>query len=92
MKIFFLCVENFLGSGEFELIKIQGIKNTRALIHIPDIMAVIDLDCDEINNIKKHICFDTKNKGFVIKQGIQCGIQDFIDSLRKQERRLYKTS
>ena len=50
---FFLFVENFLGSDELKLIKIQSIKNTRALSHIPDIMAVIDIDCDEINNIKK---------------------------------------
>ena len=81
---FFLFVEKCLGSDGSELVKILGIKNTRALIHIPNIMAIIDLDCDEINNIKKRICFDTKNKSFVIKPGIKYAVQDFIDSLRKK--------
>ena len=64
--------------------KIQSIKHTRALIHIPDIMAILDLDCDEINNLKKRICFNTKNKGFMVKEGIKCGILDFVESLKKK--------
>lgn len=89
---FFIFVEQYLGVDESELMKIQGIKNIRALIHIPDVLAVIDLDCDEVNEIKKRVCFNTKNKGFVVKQGIKCGIQDLIETLRKKRNDYEKRS
>ena len=89
---FFTFIETCLGVDELELMKIRGIKNTRALIHIPNILSIIDLDCDEVNNIKKRICFDTKNKGFVIKEGIKCGIQDLIGALRKKNNDYLKRS
>ena len=85
-------IETCLGADELELMTIQGIKNTRALLHITDIMSIIDLDCDAINNIKKRICFDTKNKGFVIKEGIRCGIQDLIGALKKKNTEYLKRS
>ena len=87
--LFFSFVEKCLGSDELHLIKIQGIKNTRALIHIPDIMAILDLDCDEIDDLRKK-CFNTKNKGFVVKEGVKCGIIDFIESAKKKNSNYVK--
>jgi hypothetical protein len=87
---FFNFIETCLGADELELMTIQGIKNTRALLHITDILSIIDLDCDALNNIKKRICFDTKNKGFVIKEGIRCGIQDLIGVLKKKNTEYLK--
>ena len=89
---FFHFIETCLGVDELELMKIQGIKNTRALLHITDIMSIIALDCDAVNNIKKRIYFETKNKGFVIKEGIRCGIQDLIGALKKKNAEYLKRS
>ena len=89
---FFRFVETCLGSDELELIKVQGIKNTRGLVHIHDVLTVIDLDCDEINELKKRICFHTKNNGFVIKEGFKCGVQDFIHLLKTKSTDYLKRS
>lgn len=75
-------IETCLEADELERMMIEGIKNTRALLHITDIISIVDLHCDAINNIKQRICFDTKNKGFAIKKRIKCGIQGLIGTLR----------
>ena len=89
---FFTFIETCLGVDELELMTIQGIKDTRALIHILNIFSIIYLDCDEVDNIKKCICFDMKNKAFVSKEGIKCGIQDLTGALRRKENEYLKRS
>ena len=88
----FQFIETRRGIEELELMKTQGIKNTTALLHITDIISIIDLDRDAINNIKKRIRFDAKNKGFVTKERVQCGIQDLITALKRKNMEYLKRS
>jgi hypothetical protein len=89
---FYQFVEKCLGPDELVLVKLQAIKSTRALINVPDILAVLDLDCPELNDIKKRICFVTESNELVLKAGVKCAIEDFTNTLKaKNDEYLQRT-
>ncbi|UJR34757.1 hypothetical protein I4U23_027535 [Adineta vaga] len=55
------------------LLQIQSIKNIRTLLNAPDVLAVINIKCKELTNIKNRICFinENNNNQFVVKAGIK---------------------
>ena len=88
---FYQFIEDCLGFDEMTILKAQAIKTTRALINVPDVLAVLDLKCRELLDIKKRLCFITDDNEFVVKPGIKAGIDDLIFLLKeKTNERLKK--
>ena len=96
---FYQFVEDCLGHDEMILIKLQAIKSTRALLHVSNVLAVLDLNCPELTDLKRRTCFLVDNSNTVLKAGIKAGIEDFVATLRaknmeyiQRSKRLKKAS
>ena len=81
---FYRFIEDSLGCDEMLLMKIQAIKSSRALINVPDVLAVLSLNCNELFDIKKRLCFITDENQFVVKSGIKAGIDDLVSLLKRK--------
>ena len=96
---FYQFVEDCLGHDEMILIKLQAIKSNRALLHVSNVLAVLDLNCPELTDLKRRTCFLVDNSNTVLKAGIKAGIEDFVATLRaknmeyiQRSKRLKKAS
>lgn len=88
---FYNFVEQCLGPDEMLLIKLQSIKNIRTLIHVPDVLDVLNIKCKEIVELKHRICFtDEDSHKFIVKPGIKAGIADLIEVLKDKNHRYIK--
>ncbi|CAF4457003.1 unnamed protein product, partial [Rotaria sp. Silwood2] len=84
-------IEQCLGVDEMMLIKLQSIKNIRTLINVPDVLAVLNVKCKELVDIKNRICFiDEGNNNFIVKPGVKAGIADLIEVLKDKNYKYVK--
>lgn len=81
---FYRFIEDSLGFDEMLLIKTQAIKSSRSLINVPNVLAVLSLNCHELFDIKKRLCFITDENKFVVKSGIKAGIDDLVSLLKRK--------
>ncbi|CAM4788102.1 unnamed protein product [Rotaria magnacalcarata] len=88
---FYDFIEQCLGVDEMMLIKLQSIKNIRTLINVPDVLAVLNVKCKELVNLKNRICFiDEDNNDFIVKPGIKAGVADLIEVLKDKNYKYIK--
>ena len=66
--VLFLSKEDFndlvveiCGKSEANLLKVQGIQNVQSLIRCMNIFSILDIDCDEVNNLNSIVCFQSQN-------------------------------
>ena len=84
---FYSIVNQLTGSDEVEFLGIQSIRTANSFLRIKNIFDILTIDSEEINDIKKEICFISNNNSFEIKSGIQ-GLIDFLRALflKKQSK------
>ncbi|CAF1630862.1 unnamed protein product [Adineta ricciae] len=89
---FYEFIKTCLGDDEMLLLKIQSIKSIRALLNVPDVLAVINIKCKELVDIKNRICFidENNNNRFVVKSGIKGGIDDLLSVLKEKQSEYIK--
>ncbi|CAF1353382.1 unnamed protein product [Didymodactylos carnosus] len=87
---FYKFVEQCLGTDEMELIKIQGIKNTRTLIHLPNVLDVLKVECEALDDIQTRVCFKLKDNTYMVKPGVVAGVEDFVEALRAKDKEYLK--
>ena len=87
---FYQFIEDCLGFDEMTIIKAQSIRSTPSLINVPDVLEVLKLNCKELLEIKKRLCFMTDTDEFVVKAGVKAGIDTLITSLKEKNIRYLK--
>ncbi|CAF4628465.1 unnamed protein product [Rotaria sp. Silwood2] len=91
--VFYDFVKKFVGQIEGEILEIQHIKNVRILLQIPDIFSFFQINCKETYDLKKKACFIDDDMNFIVREGIKCNIEQFIDLLKRlYESRLTNTN
>ena len=87
---FYSIVDQLAGAEEAELQRIQSIRTVNSFLQIADIFDVLTIDSEEINTVKRQICFPLNNNTYVIKPGIRGSIEYLRDLFLKKTRELSK--
>ncbi|CAF1023761.1 unnamed protein product [Didymodactylos carnosus] len=87
---FFNFVRQVCGDVEADILKVQGIHNVRCLLHTPNVLSILDLDCNEVDEIKQNACFKLNNGEFVIKQGVKGNLEDLAGALKTKNDKYKK--
>ncbi|CAF3788942.1 unnamed protein product [Rotaria sp. Silwood1] len=91
--VFYDFVKKFVGQIEGEILEIQHIKNVRILLQIPDIFSFFQINCKEAYDLKKKACFIDDDMNFIVREGIKCNIEQFVDLLKRHyQSRLTNTN
>src|ERR1700722_15822356 len=88
---FYDLAKAYLGQGRSDLLKIQEINSVPCFLMTDDVSEILhmDIDCDELMNIKKNLCFKLKDGSFMVKPGIDIGFKCFKEILlRKTESKI----
>ena len=74
---FYDLVRSLCGDTAVELLKILCIRSVQSLLmtNTKDIFSVLNLDCVQLDDIKKETCFRLQDNSFVIKPGIESSIK-----------------
>ncbi|CAF0898074.1 unnamed protein product [Didymodactylos carnosus] len=78
------------GDVEADILKVQGIHNVLCLLHTPNVLSILDLDCNEVDEIKQNACFKLNNGEFVIKQGVKGNLEDLAGALKTKNDKYKK--
>ena len=81
---FYDFVRVFLGEVEAEIMRVQCIKHARLLLQIPNVFSFLELECDELLDLKRQTCFIIDKVSFVVKSGIRFNIEYFIGLIRSK--------
>lgn len=75
---------------EAKILKIQGIRNAQCLLRSRNILDILELDCEEVNEIKPHACFLCKDGTFIIRQGVKLNLEYLYDALKDKHEKYKK--
>ena len=89
---FYSLIDLLAGPDEVELLKIQSIRTVHSFLRIANVFDVLDIDSEEINRIKHHICFILKDNTYIIKAGIKGSIEYLRDIFLRKQIELSKIS
>jgi hypothetical protein len=81
--VFYTFVKEFVGGIESEILEIQRIKNVRILLQVPDVFLFFQINSKDILKLKERACFITDDLKYIVRPGIKCNIEQFIETLRK---------
>ena len=70
------------GELEADVLQIQGIRNASTFLRSTNVLAILDLDCEEVNVLKSNVCFKCKNGEYVVKQGVKLNFDNLYDALK----------
>jgi len=87
---FYDFVEKVTGKVEADILRVQGIRNARCLVRSKDLLAILELDCDEINKLKPHACFRCSTGDLIIRQGVQLNLDNLFDVLKDKHEKYKK--
>ncbi|CAF2663583.1 unnamed protein product [Rotaria sp. Silwood2] len=88
---FYKFIEDCLGVDEMNLLKMQSIKNIRTLLNLPDVFAILSVNCKELVDLRNSICFaDEDNNNIIIKSGIKAGMNSLITTLQEKKSKYIK--
>ncbi|CAF4818226.1 unnamed protein product, partial [Rotaria sp. Silwood2] len=72
---FFQLVHTLVGNNIVDILKIQSINSTQSFINTKDVLAIFQLDCPDLLQIKERLCFKLSNGNFIIKIGIKSSLK-----------------
>ena len=81
--VFYKFVKEFVGVIEGEILEIQGIKNVRILLQLPDVFSFFQINSKDTFELKQKACFIADDMQFIIRPGIKSNMEQFIELLRK---------
>lgn len=89
-EAFYSIVNRLTGSEETELLRIQCVRSVNSFVRISNIFDVLNIDSEEINRIKKEVCFVLNDNTYVIKPGIKASMDYLRDLFFKKQREMGK--
>ncbi|CAF1459102.1 unnamed protein product [Adineta ricciae] len=83
---FFQFIQSILGEPEVNLLKKISVKTTSSFMNIEDPLAVLkqDIDDEELEILKKQLCFKMKNDNYLIKPGVESGFSSLQKALKEK--------
>lgn len=87
---FYDFVSQVFGKVEADILKVQGIRNVHSLIRSKNLLAILELDCDEVNTLKCHACFECKDGSFITRQGVKLNLDHLFDVLKNKHEKYKK--
>ena len=79
---FYHFVKRIVGPVEAELLQVQQINNVNSLLMTADVFEIIQIPSQDLDDIKRKICFEKDDGSFVIKAGVKGNIDYLIELLR----------
>src|ERR1700730_18947370 len=74
---FYDVAKQIVGENATELLKIQEIRSAHSLMLIPDVFAILDINCAELEPLKDSICLKSNANEYVVRPGIKSSIEFF---------------
>ena len=78
---FYDLVRQQCGDVVVEIMRLQDISSVECLLEVGDIFAFLNLDSNELIQIKKKAGNFLNNGDYVLKTGLLCKVQTFINNL-----------
>ncbi|CAF1381692.1 unnamed protein product [Didymodactylos carnosus] len=75
-----------------DILQVQEICSTRALLCCDDPLSILEYDCDELADIKRRAVFFLKLGGHAVKNGVKGSMKYLIDKLKEIEKKHTKES
>ena len=89
---FYNLISQLAGPDETALFKLQGIRTVNSFLRTSNIFDIFNIDAEEINDIKKQICFILGSDGYIIKPGIKSSIEYLRDLFGKKQDEIAKNA
>ena len=81
---FYNLISQLAGPHAAALFKVQGIQTINALLRIPNIFDVFNINSKEDNDVKINTCFILENDSYIVKSGIKGSIEYLHDLFGKK--------
>ncbi|CAF1017677.1 unnamed protein product [Didymodactylos carnosus] len=75
-----------------DILQVQEICSTRALLCCDDPLSILEYDCDKLADIKRRAVFFLKLGGHAVKNGVKGSMRYLIDKLKEIEKKHTKES
>lgn len=85
---FYSLVEKMAGPMEAQLLKIQSIRTINSFLRISDLFDVFSIDTQEINDVKRQLCFMLNDDNFIVKPGIKASLDYLRDLFHKKQKEI----
>lgn len=79
---FYDLIQEMTSDIEVEILKAQGINNVLALLRAKDLYSIFNIDCEEIDDLKKRACLKQKNGEYMIRPAIKENLDYCINVLK----------
>ncbi|CAF2942254.1 unnamed protein product [Rotaria sp. Silwood2] len=89
---FYNLINQLVGPDEVALLKIQGIRTVNTFLDISNIFDIVNIDSEEIDDIKTKSCFILKNDSYVIRPGSKASIEYLRDLFEKKQDEILKNT
>ena len=87
---FYSFIGQLTGLEEAGFLKVQGIRTVNSFLRIENVFDVLTIDAEEINNIKKDICFMLNDNTYIIKSGIKVSFEYLRDLFPRKQKEMCK--
>lgn len=86
-EAFYHLIEQYCGSIVLEIIQAQDISSVECLLNIDNIFTFLELDSDELIQLKRRAGVILNNGGFVVKKGVVFKFETLLNTLRNLRQR-----
>ncbi|CAF1550800.1 unnamed protein product, partial [Rotaria sordida] len=84
-KQFYNVVKRFVCDDAGDLLEFQGIRNADSLILIPDVFAILNINCAALQPLKEKLCLKSDDDIYLIKPGIKSLMNYFCELIIKKQ-------
>jgi hypothetical protein len=82
---FYNVVKQFVCDDAGDFLELQGIRNADSLILIPDVFAVLNINCAALKPLKEKLCLKSDDNIYMVKPGIKSLMSYFCELIIKKK-------
>ncbi|CAF1002645.1 unnamed protein product [Rotaria sordida] len=81
---FYDLIQEMTSDIEVEILKAQGINNVLALLRAKDLDSIFQIDCEELDDLKKRACLKLKSGKYIIRPAIKENLDYCVNVLKNK--------
>ncbi|CAF2271670.1 unnamed protein product, partial [Rotaria magnacalcarata] len=85
---FYNIAKQIVGASAMELLEIQGIRCPESFLLIPDVFAILDIKCADLNCLREKLCLKSDDDTYVVKPGIKSIMNYFRELIMKKYKNM----
>jgi hypothetical protein len=89
---FYDVVKQIVGDNAANLLEFLGIRSAHSLLLIPDVFAILDINCAALKPLKEKLCLISDDDTYIVKPGIKSLMNYFCDLIIKKHDEELKPS